>query len=107
MPVSIFEGCGDRCGWMAGLVATICFGTFGVPLKSSVTADADPLVLQVRLLERKKGADNNVVEKLTSDPLSPPHQTSHTRPLFASCLVGWFFSWVRQVSLSVTFNTLP
>ncbi len=50
MPVSIFEGCGDGCGWTAGLLAGICFGTFGVPLKSPVTAEADPLVLQVRFV---------------------------------------------------------
>jgi len=46
MPTSIFEGCGYGCGWTAGLVATICFGTFGVPLKCSVANDAHPLVLQ-------------------------------------------------------------
>jgi hypothetical protein len=43
------ETCGEACGYLAALVAAICFGSFGVPVKSEVVSrlDVDPLVMQV------------------------------------------------------------
>jgi glucose uptake protein GlcU len=38
--------CGDGCGWVAGVVAAMAFGTFGVPLKMTNHIDVHPLVLQ-------------------------------------------------------------
>jgi hypothetical protein len=44
--------CGDACGYAAAMLAAICFGSFGVPVKSDVVSrlDVDPLVMQVRLV---------------------------------------------------------
>jgi hypothetical protein len=48
MPVSIFDGCGDQCGWIAAFVAALANGTFGVPIKETKKIDVHPLVMQVR-----------------------------------------------------------
>lgn len=57
------DTCGDECGWIAGILAALCYGSFGVPIKwtkqlhlvgnnnnveSSAVNDNDlhPLVLQ-------------------------------------------------------------
>lgn len=39
---------GDACGWMAAAVAALCYGTYGVPIKSTVggLVDVHPLVMQ-------------------------------------------------------------
>uniref|UniRef100_A0A6U0ENB9 EF-hand domain-containing protein n=1 Tax=Helicotheca tamesis TaxID=374047 RepID=A0A6U0ENB9_9STRA len=38
----------DTCGWIAAIVAMVCFGTFGVPIKGDAanSVDIDPLVMQ-------------------------------------------------------------
>jgi glucose uptake protein GlcU len=46
MPASVFEGCTDTCGWVAAVVAVLCYGTFGVPLKTSVSVEVNFLVMQ-------------------------------------------------------------
>ncbi|KAL3810871.1 hypothetical protein ACHAXA_003393, partial [Cyclostephanos tholiformis] len=40
--------CGDACGYTAAILAAICFGSFGVPVKSEIVSrlDVDPLVMQ-------------------------------------------------------------
>ena len=40
--------CGESCGWIAALVACVCFGSFGVPIKGAAATrvDIDPLVMQ-------------------------------------------------------------
>lgn len=48
---SIFAGCSDSCGWIAAIVASISFGSYGVTIKESgkKNVDADPLILQVKI----------------------------------------------------------
>lgn len=46
MPASVFAGCTDTCGWIAAVIAVFCYGTFGVPLKTSVTVEVNFLVMQ-------------------------------------------------------------
>jgi hypothetical protein len=46
MPVSIFAGCTQWCGWPAALLAIFGFGSFGVPIKFASSVDVDPLVMQ-------------------------------------------------------------
>jgi len=41
-----FEGCTEYCGWVATLVAALCFGSYGVPIKETSRVDVHPLVLQ-------------------------------------------------------------
>jgi Transmembrane family, TMEM144 of transporters len=43
---SRFEHCSDHCGWIAAIVAALSYGTFGVPIKETVSVDVHPLVLQ-------------------------------------------------------------
>jgi len=45
----ILETCDEKCGYAAAFFATICLGSFGVPIKSEVVSrlDVDPLVMQV------------------------------------------------------------
>jgi ubiquitin C-terminal hydrolase len=40
----------DACGYAAAIIAAICLGTLGVPIKSEVVSrlDVDALVMQVR-----------------------------------------------------------
>ena len=40
----------DSCGYAAAIIAAICLGTLGVPIKSEVVSrlDVDALVMQVR-----------------------------------------------------------
>ncbi len=40
----------DACGYAAAIIAAICLGTMGVPIKSEVVSrlDVDALVMQVR-----------------------------------------------------------
>ena len=40
----------DSCGYAAAIIASICLGTLGVPIKSEVVSrlDVDALVMQVR-----------------------------------------------------------
>ncbi|KAL3784278.1 hypothetical protein ACHAW5_010098 [Stephanodiscus triporus] len=42
------EKCGEACGYAAAFLAAVCFGSFGVPVKSEVVSrlDVDPLVMQ-------------------------------------------------------------
>jgi Transmembrane family, TMEM144 of transporters len=44
--LSRFDQCSDRCGWIAAIVAALSYGTFGVPIKETVSIDVHPLVLQ-------------------------------------------------------------
>jgi Transmembrane family, TMEM144 of transporters len=44
--LSRFEQCSDRCGWIAAIIAALSYGTFGVPIKETVSVDVHPLVLQ-------------------------------------------------------------
>jgi hypothetical protein len=49
MSLNVPEKCGEACGYAAAFVAAVCFGSFGVPVKSEVVSrlDVDPLVMQV------------------------------------------------------------
>ena len=47
MVTSIFATCSDNCGWVGAVVAALSFGSFGVPLKTSVKVEVDPLIMQV------------------------------------------------------------
>jgi len=38
--------CGDGCGWIAGAVAAIAYGSFGVPVRQTKHIDVHPLVMQ-------------------------------------------------------------
>ena len=43
----MLDQCSDACGWIAGIVAAISFGTFGVPIRSAkAKLKVDPLVMQ-------------------------------------------------------------
>ena len=44
------DKCNETCGYVAAISASICLGSFGVPVKSEVVKrlDVDPLVVQVR-----------------------------------------------------------
>jgi len=44
--VSVFDSCTDSCGWIAALVSVLAWGSFGVPIKTGVTCDVHPLVMQ-------------------------------------------------------------
>jgi hypothetical protein len=33
--LDIFAGCSDACGWTAGIVALLCYGMYGIPIKQS------------------------------------------------------------------------
>jgi glucose uptake protein GlcU len=46
MPTSLFATCSDGCGWAGAVIAPFAFGSFGVPLKTSVKVEVDPLVMQ-------------------------------------------------------------
>ena len=46
MPSSVFATCSDGCGWTGAIVASLSFGSFGVPIKTSVHVEVDPLVMQ-------------------------------------------------------------
>ncbi|CAB9502385.1 expressed unknown protein [Seminavis robusta] len=43
---SQFDQCSENCGWIAAFVAALSYGTFGVPIKQTVSVDVHPLVLQ-------------------------------------------------------------
>ena len=47
MPASVFASCSDGCGWVGAVVASLAFGSFGVPIKTGVKVEVDPLVMQV------------------------------------------------------------
>ena len=47
MAGSVFAGCTEACGWTAAIVATLAFGSFGVPIKAASSVEVDPLVMQV------------------------------------------------------------
>ena len=38
--------CGDGCGWIAGIIAAVAYGSFGVPVRQTKHIDVHPLVLQ-------------------------------------------------------------
>jgi hypothetical protein len=38
--------CSDGCGWVAGVVAALAYGSFGVPVRHTKHIDVHPLVLQ-------------------------------------------------------------
>ena len=43
----MLDQCSETCGWVAGIIAAISFGTFGVPIKSTkAKIKVDPLVMQ-------------------------------------------------------------
>ena len=46
MTASLFDSCGDSCGWVAAVVAAICYGSYGVPIKETVSFDVHPLMFQ-------------------------------------------------------------
>ena len=46
MTSSYFDGCTDSCGWVAAFLAVLSFGSFGVPIKTSVSVEVHPLVMQ-------------------------------------------------------------
>jgi hypothetical protein len=48
MPVSIFDGCTEQCGWTAAFVGALTYGSYGVPIKETKKIDVHPLVVQVR-----------------------------------------------------------
>jgi hypothetical protein len=48
MAVDFFEGCTDQCGWVAGILAAVFFGSYGAPIKMNAHLEVDPLVMQVR-----------------------------------------------------------
>lgn len=48
MTAKFFEGCTDQCGWVAGILAAVLFGSYGAPIKMNVHLEVDPLVMQVR-----------------------------------------------------------
>ena len=41
-----FDQCDDGCGWVAGIIAALSYGSFGVPIKQTRHIDVHPLVLQ-------------------------------------------------------------
>lgn len=41
-----FDQCTDACGWTAGIIAALSYGSFGVPIKHTAHIDVHPLVLQ-------------------------------------------------------------
>jgi hypothetical protein len=47
MVVSMLDGCGDQCGWIASFFAALTYGSYGVPIKETKKMDVHPLVLQV------------------------------------------------------------
>ena len=43
----MLDQCSDKCGWIAGFIAALSFGTFGVPIKAiKEKVKVDPLVMQ-------------------------------------------------------------
>ena len=38
--------CGDGCGWIAGAIAAVAYGSFGVPVRQTKHIDVHPLVMQ-------------------------------------------------------------
>jgi hypothetical protein len=46
MSQSMLSGCGDGCGWTAAIMCVLAFGSFGVPVKTSVKVEVDPFILQ-------------------------------------------------------------
>jgi hypothetical protein len=46
MPADFFDGCTDQCGWVAGILSAVLFGTYSAPIKMNVHLDVDPLVIQ-------------------------------------------------------------
>ncbi len=43
----MLDKCSEACGWIAGVVAALSFGTFGVPIKDVKSRiKVDPLVMQ-------------------------------------------------------------
>jgi glucose uptake protein GlcU len=37
---------GDSCGWIAAIIASLAYGSYGVPIKATLDIDVHPLVLQ-------------------------------------------------------------
>jgi hypothetical protein len=48
MTAGFFEGCTEQCGWVAGVLAAVLFGSYGAPIKMNVHLEVHPLVMQVR-----------------------------------------------------------
>ena len=47
MTGSILDTCSEACGWIAAITAVISFGSFGVPIKTSVHGiEMNALVMQ-------------------------------------------------------------
>ena len=44
--VSSLSGCGEGCGFIAAVLAAVCWGTFGVPIKTNVNVDVNFFVMQ-------------------------------------------------------------
>jgi glucose uptake protein GlcU len=43
----MLDNCSETCGWIAGLIAAVSFGSFGVPIKATkARIKVDPLVMQ-------------------------------------------------------------
>jgi hypothetical protein len=43
----MLDQCSEFCGWTAGFIAALSFGSFGVPIKLISNVNVDPLVMQV------------------------------------------------------------
>jgi hypothetical protein len=43
----MLQHCSQLCGWAAAILAAICIGSFGVPIKLITKVDVDPLIFQV------------------------------------------------------------
>jgi hypothetical protein len=46
MVESMLSHCSDNCGWAAAVLCVLSFGSFGVPVKTSVKVEVDPFILQ-------------------------------------------------------------
>jgi len=46
MPASLFASCTESCGWVAAIAAVMSWGSFGVPIKTGVNVEVNPLVMQ-------------------------------------------------------------
>jgi len=44
--VSLLDGCSENCGWTAAVIAVLCWGSFGVPLKLNTNVEVNFFVMQ-------------------------------------------------------------
>lgn len=99
MPVSIFDGCGDQCGWIAAFVAALANGTYGVPIKETKQFDVHPLVMQVRYCVTLLCENHYIHDSIHLFwSLHSRHRCrfSLTRPSSCSQPVGWSYLWALK-----------